>query len=238
VAGKIEMSAGGINDVQRNIKKILNCRNSNTRREKQCLAELISRYLASGKELPDVVFDLLYSEKVRELSDMHWTPIATVIQALDFLPKENKLRILDVGSGVGKFCIVGALCSKHNFFGIEQRDYLVKEAESIKGIFPSARIVFRNGDALDYDWSKFDVLYFFNPFYLSNDPSERIDNSLPFGTRPFFQSVKKTKIRLKGVPIGTLVLTYYGYGSKMPPCFKLRKFQRCHSGELALWEKT
>ncbi len=52
----------------------------------------------------DVTFDDLYPEDIQNLSPMHWTPVDIARRASNFLAIPNA-RVLDIGSGVGKFCI-------------------------------------------------------------------------------------------------------------------------------------
>jgi hypothetical protein len=67
----------------------------------------------------DLAFDALYERRIRELSPQHWTPVRIARRAAELLTLSGAKRILDVGSGVGKFCIVGALTTEAQFVGIE-----------------------------------------------------------------------------------------------------------------------
>ena len=72
--------------------------------------------------LEDSRFDLVYPREIRELSDRHWTPVEVARKAAVFLVREPGTRVLDIGCGPGKFCIVGALATDGRFTGVEQRD--------------------------------------------------------------------------------------------------------------------
>jgi precorrin-6B methylase 2 len=52
------------------------------------------------------------------------------VTAARFLAPTKKASIIDIGAGVGKFCVVGSIFTKGNFTGIEQRkkfiDYFYK----------------------------------------------------------------------------------------------------------------
>src|SRR5262245_2791350 len=76
----------------------------------------------------DGSFDSVYDEEIRALSEEHWTPVAVAARAARILTFAGATRILDVGSGVGKFCIVGALCTAARFVGVERRHRLVSIA--------------------------------------------------------------------------------------------------------------
>src|SRR5258708_32599839 len=71
---------------------------------------------------------LFRSRKIRALSGQHWTPVAVAARAADLLTRAGATRILDVGAGVGKFCIVGALSTAAEFVGVERREGLVQVA--------------------------------------------------------------------------------------------------------------
>mgnify|MGYP000969840975 CR=1 FL=1 len=66
-------------------------------------------------------FDLAYPPEIRAKSKAHWTPVSIARRAAEFLVREPGTRVLDIGCGPGKFCIVGALGTEGRFTGIEQR---------------------------------------------------------------------------------------------------------------------
>ena len=56
-------------------------------------------------------------------------------KAANFLAAENNVRILDIGSGVGKFCLAASYYKPNAFYyGVEQRKSLVSHAETAKEI--------------------------------------------------------------------------------------------------------
>lgn len=52
----------------------------------------------------DEEFDTIFPEDVREHSNRHFTSVFIAQQALAFLTEEGAKKILDIGSGTGKFC--------------------------------------------------------------------------------------------------------------------------------------
>src|SRR6266851_3314421 len=79
----------------------------------------------------DQAFDSLYPAAMRKLSRRHWTPLYITESILDFLVPENGVSVLDIGSGIGKFCIAAGYYRPNAFFtGIEQRKGLVNYAEN------------------------------------------------------------------------------------------------------------
>jgi type I restriction-modification system DNA methylase subunit len=70
------------------------------------------------QDLIDEDFDLIFPLEIRRKSATHFTPIKIAKAAAEFLATEPGIRILDVGSGAGKFCIVGALITNAHYTGV------------------------------------------------------------------------------------------------------------------------
>ena len=111
----------------------------------------------------DFIFDRAFSFEARELSGTHWTPIGVAMRAAHLLVDSPQARILDVGSGVGKFCFVGALRTPGHFTGVEQRQELLDEAQTLLRDSKIEHVAFLHSDAVHIDWSEYTGLYFFNP---------------------------------------------------------------------------
>ena len=78
----------------------------------------------------DSQFHALFPASVHELARNHWTPLRIAQKAADFLAAEGGMKILDIGSGIGKFCLAAAYYKPNAFYyGIEQREDLVAYAE-------------------------------------------------------------------------------------------------------------
>ena len=69
----------------------------------------------------DAAFDSLYPIHIQKLSAIHWTPLSVAVTAARFLAPTKKAHVMDIGAGVGKFCVVGSIFTKGSFTGIEQR---------------------------------------------------------------------------------------------------------------------
>ena len=72
------------------------------------------------------------------LDQRHWTPLCVSRKAADFLAAESNVSILDIGSGVGKFCL-GAAYYKPDayYFGVEQRKNLTQICRRCKRHSPA-----------------------------------------------------------------------------------------------------
>ena len=80
----------------------------------------------------DAQLDALLPEAVRRVSSVYWTPVRVARRAAQIFDDLGISRVLDVGSGPGKFCIVaGARVPRMSFVGIEHRPHLVAAAQSL-----------------------------------------------------------------------------------------------------------
>lgn len=186
----------------------------------------------------DERFDRVYPQRVRDRSDVHWTPARVARRAVELLDLSPACRVLDVGSGVGKFCLIAASHSPATFVGVERRPDLVDVAESARQTLAVSRVVFFHGDALQIDWTPFQGLYFFNPFveYVLTD-EDRLDAEA-FDRNAYDRAVLIAQDRLDRMPVGTKVALYHGFGGGMPPAYRTMCRERCGNGILEVWTKA
>lgn len=189
-----------------------------------------------GFSVEDERFDLIYPPEIRELSDRHWTPVAVARRAAEFLVGEPETRVLDLGCGPGKFCIVGALTTAGHFTGVEQRHQLANLArEAIRrGRITNAEIVHAN--VTEIDFLAYDAFYLFNPFEENLFTLAKIDESVELSKALYEQYTRHVATQLARVPLGTRVVTYAGLCEEVPACYECREYT--FGGELKLWEKT
>lgn len=199
--------------------------------------EFVHELAAAGEGL-DARFELLYPQGIREVSEIHWTPIRVVRRVVQLLRLEPGMRVLDVGSGPGKFCIVGALLSQASFVGVEQRANLVELARATATVVDATGASFLHGDAFELDWREFRCLYLYNPYEEQLfEAARRVDEALDFTEQRYRDSVHRTLAKLRGMPVGTRVALYHGFGGLMPPGYR-RHFRGFYgTGTLELWER-
>jgi len=197
----------------------------------------LARRLRAGERIADAQFDQLFTAQTRSVSFRHWTPISVATRAACFLAEGGATEILDVGSGPGKVCLVGALRTGARFTGVEQRQRLVEEAHVAAVELGADRARFVHANLVEFDCSPFDGFYFYNPFqeHIEEDDLWPIDETIqraPELHRTYVGTVVDALIR---APVGTLVATFHGFGAPMPREYRrLRREQIC-GGELALW---
>ena len=82
------------------------------------------------RSVEDEKFDQVYPSRIRKLSALHWTPVRVAAEAAKLLVTTPATRVLDVGCGPAKFCLVGASFTDGSFTGVEQREELVAAARN------------------------------------------------------------------------------------------------------------
>lgn len=207
-------------------------------------ADRETRFRALGTQLRekrlviDSVFDDVYPLDVRAVSSSFWTPVSVALRAAELLVTGKKDRILDIGSGVGKFCIVGAASTRVSFVGIEQRARFVLVAEDARRQVGARTARFIKGNFDTVDITDFDGVYFFNPFEENLWGADtRLDDSVELSDERYHSDIETAKALLERARIGTRVVTYHGFGGDMPDCYELALSEKQHTDKLDLWIK-
>jgi SAM-dependent methyltransferase len=194
--------------------------------------------LRAGHPLTDAQFDQVYDDWARRISAHHFTPVAVARRAAKLLTAGGARRVLDIGAGVGKFCIVGALTTAAEFVGVEQRSSLVAAAQAAAGTLAADRARFVNADFITLDFKQFDAFYVFNPFEeLLNVEVMPIDQTTEISPARFDRAVLSLISKLGEAPAGARLLTYFGYGGPKPPGYRLIRQEPAGQDALALWQK-
>ena len=127
----------------------------------QEIYEIIGR----GGLPPDELLDALLPEDVRTYADQHFAGTYAISLACNFLISSSAAHILDIGSGTGKFCLLGALLHKEaQFTGVEYRDSFVQIAENLRLKMCLENVNFQCKNILDYPFSAHTGVFMFNPF--------------------------------------------------------------------------
>jgi SAM-dependent methyltransferase len=206
-------------------------------RARRMRAELVAGILRAGRAVPDETFDELYPDAVRRVSSFHWTPVRVCFRVAELLRLGRGERILDIGAGAGKFSIVAAVTSGACVRGVEREPLLADVArEAARRFGVDVEIV--DGTFENEDPASFDAVYLFNPFVemlllpgLARDvPPDR------FGAR-VAADVAAAERFLASMRAGSRLVTYCGFGGKVPPTFERRSGEPWDGGILELWEK-
>ncbi|PSL45729.1 methyltransferase family protein [Chitinophaga niastensis] len=158
----------------------------------------------------DLNFHHLYPLYIQALAQKHWTPLKVVQKASKFLAAVPGARILDIGSGPGKFCLGGSHYNPEAFFyGIEQRHDMVFYATIAKEMLGFNNVTFIHGNLIDLDFSQYDHFYFFNSFYENLPGTYKIDNKLTYSRYLYNQYNRHLYRQLEKMPAGTRLATYH-----------------------------
>lgn len=203
-------------------------------------ATAIARALREGAFVSDAAFDRLLPERWRSVSDHYWTPVEVAQRAARWIEQESIETVLDLGSGVGKFCVASALTSRARFIGVEQRHALVEVARSLAAqLFVSDRVRFVHGAIADVKLPDAELYYLFNPFEENfYEPEESLDASVELSAERFTGDVEFVQRLLRDAPVGTRLLTYNGLGGAIPNGYVETRLDRELPCVLRMWTKT
>jgi SAM-dependent methyltransferase len=172
----------------------------------------------------DIQFHLLLPDPIRPLSQLHWTPLNVARRAAEYLATEDGVRILDIGSGVGKFCLSASYYKPKAFFdGVEQRVSLVEYAETARNVLGLFNASFIHGDFTQINLTKYNHFYFYNSFFENLDGVEKIDNSIAYSPALYTYYSGYLYKELERMPASTRIVTYCSWGDEIPPSYNLAK---------------
>lgn len=203
-------------------------------------AARIRDLLAAGLPVSDKDFDACMPESQQRASARYWTPVRVAVRLASWIAQAGVEQVLDVGSGAGKFCVVGALASKLTYTGVEHRAHLVEAAEELAERFRVAdRATFLVGTPEAVDFNAFDALYFYNPFGENHfTATDHLDSTVELNRRRFDREVARVEQLLERVPVGMHLATYNAYGGRVPDTFDLVQAQIVEVSLLRLWRKA
>jgi ubiquinone/menaquinone biosynthesis C-methylase UbiE len=191
--------------------------------------------IKSHKKIKDNVFDDLFSDELKDVAEIHFSPIEVVRKAAQYLVKKKGDRILDIGSGAGKFCMIGSVVTDGFFTGVEQRKHLHDLANSISERHNLTNLMFINANIIDIPFQDFDGFYLFNPFYENINPIGKMDDLVELKRVLYDEYSLYVNLQLASKPIGTKLVTYFSYLTEIPDSYRLQSSD--FEGKLKMWEK-
>lgn len=169
----------------------------------------------------DQQFDQLYPEPVRQLARMHWTPLNVAQKVANFLATKPSVKVLDIGSGVGKFCLGAAYYRPDAFYyGTEQRKNLVSYAEAAKEMLGFENVAFIHANFTQLDFRDYDHFYFYNSFYENLSGTDKIDRSIDYSGELYDYYNRYLCKQLEGMPTGTRLATFHSLDDEIPQSYK------------------
>lgn len=196
---------------------------------------MIFELLRLSIDITDEDFDAIYPGNIRSLAHKHWTPVAVAKTASEFLVGWPGSKVLDIGSGAGKFCMVGASVTKGHFTGVEQREELVELSRRLSASYFIPNVKFLHANIMSVNFRGYNSFYFYNPFRENIDLHDRIDNAIALNARLYDIYSQYTFGQLSGLSRGVRLATYNTPITSVPRGFRL--MDSLYNGYLNLWEK-
>lgn len=170
----------------------------------------------------DAVFDSFFPERIRKISKVHWTPLAIAKKAATFLAPLPGSKILDIGSGIGKFCLTGAhFFPTSEFHGVEQRRELVDLAVEAQIRSSVENVQFLHGNFTELDLGYYNSIYFYNAFAENIVEFALIDDSIEYSMALYLYYSSYLCRSLENMVSGTRLVTYHGYEHEIPAGYEL-----------------
>lgn len=184
----------------------------------------------------DQQFHKLYPGELLTQASMHWTPLHIAKKAAAFLAAEKGKKILDIGSGAGKFCLAAAYYQPDCFFvGVEQRKNLVEAANAAQQALRIPNAEFIHANLKETDLARYDHFYFFNAFFENLDEGHRIDTNVPYSKDLYHNYNRYLYRQLSKRPAGTRLATFHSTQHEIPPSY--HEVGGTEDGVLKFWEK-
>lgn len=183
----------------------------------------------------DKAFDSHYPIYIRELSELHWTPLAVAAAAARYLGRNETDRVLDIGAGAGKFCIAGSHYAPGHFTGIEQRKNFVNAGNKLIKTLGYTRATILHGNFMDMDLKEYTGIYFFNSFHENIVLSDALDEKIELSSDLYELYTSHLLTQLRAMPAGTRLATYWLSITEIPGSYRLVAQQ--FDGLLKLWVK-
>src|ERR1700712_711771 len=165
-------------------------------------------------------FNQVYPKPIQALGNRHWTPLSIARKAAMFLGLGKNVRILDIGSGAGKFALAaGYYTPKAIYTGVEQRKYLVEQAETVKEIIGLPNVSFIHANFTQVDFRNYDNFYFYNSFFENLAGRDKIDESIDYSAELYDYYNRYLFKKLAQTPAGTRLATFHSLEDEVPPDF-------------------
>lgn len=170
----------------------------------------------------DKIFNSLYPLPIQDVAEKHWTPMAVAEKAAAFLAVNDDVKILDIGSGSGKFCLIAAhLFPQTLFYGVEQRPGLVSLSSQLAKELELENVFFCCENIAKMDFDKYDHFYFYNSFYENIAGTQKIDDDVIYSEELYNYYNRYLYKQLDKKPAGTRLVTYHSFGKEVPRSFEV-----------------
>jgi SAM-dependent methyltransferase len=167
-------------------------------------------------------FYQLYPPSIQKLDTLHWSPLLVINRAVKFLVNKPNAKILDIGSGSGKFCLAGAYFKPLAFFfGVEQREELVECAQTTRKKLGRLNVDFVHKNFTQIEFAEYDSFYFYNSFFENVEGTDKIDDNIAYSDGLYDYYNLRLKTKLDEMPAGTRIVTYKTLDQEIPDSYRL-----------------
>jgi hypothetical protein len=188
----------------------------------------------ANKDVSDQEFDKVYPAHIRSLSDMHFTSVKAAKTASAFL-SEKSISVLDIGAGVGKFCMIGSVGTLGQYVGVEQRAIFCDIANQVIDRYHLDRVEMVNSNIVDIPFREFKAFYFFNAFHENICKDDQIDQSTVKSLDLYIHYSSYVRDELDSMHKGTRLVTYYSNLIELPNSYNLK--YTSEGSHLKFWER-
>ena len=196
---------------------------------------MIFKKIQTNAELTDSDFNEIFTKKAQVIAEIHFTPIKIAKIAVAYLATKKGARVLDVGAGAGKFCMIGATCTEGYFVGVEQRKSFYHQACRIAQKYQIDNIQFIHANITEISFKEFDAFYIFNPFYENLSKVSKIDKRVELNPEFYLKYSEYVRNQLELMPIGTKLVTYFSFLKEIPKSYELQ--EAIYDNKLKFWKK-
>lgn len=200
------------------------------RRRRFLTPRTLSAALRAASEVTDEDFNAFLPARYQGAGHTHASPVAVAVRAAQLLAAGGAARVLEVGSGIGTFGIVGALTTPAFYVGIEPNLPIVVAARGTAARFGASRVRFFHGDVSQIDFRLYDAIYLFSPEVRRTDrePHGGVESRAGISEALAWQKVEETRP-------GTRILA--AGGRSPPPGCRPVNTEMLGSIELLLFER-
>ena len=178
----------------------------------------------------------LFPDWIRSLDKIHWSPEPVIKRAVEWLLPNRGMSLLDIGSGSGKFCLMGSyLRPDCSFYGVEQRRDLVDCSIGLRDQLNRRNVEFTNANFTSVEFRNFDSFYFYNSFFENLPGVETIDDTIDHSVHLYAYYSAYLKNELDRLSTGTRVVTFCSWDDEIPLSYGLQASSM--EGRLKFWMK-
>jgi SAM-dependent methyltransferase len=196
---------------------------------------MVFERLKRNEIIGDEEFNNIYPEQIQELDIKHWTPVSVAKTAAGYLTGSPGTKVLDIGSGAGKFCMIGSAITNGHFTGVEYRENLYGLSKEMAKAHNLQGVEFIHANITSINFKDYDAFYFFNSFIENMSETEVIDTNVPTYASLYGKYNQYLREQFAGMPIGTRLATYWSNSEEVPRGYVIQS--TAFEGELKMWEK-